>query len=267
MTDWNDALYLRFGDQRTRAAVDLLSRVRPEPPHAVHEVVDLGCGPGNSTALLAARWPGARITGVDSSPAMLQAARQALPALDWVQADVAAWQAPPDRPVDVLFANALFQWVPDHARELPRLLRQVRPGGVLALQMPANRDEPSHRWMRELPGPWADRLVDAAGAMNHVLKPADYFDLLAPLADEVDIWETRYEQVMADADAIVDWVRSTGLRPFLDALADDAERAAYLAAYRERIDASYPVRVDGRRLFSFPRLFVVARRRLTRPGG
>ncbi|RZS56585.1 trans-aconitate 2-methyltransferase [Sphaerotilus mobilis] len=260
MTDWNDTLYLRFGDQRTRAAVDLLARVRPDPAVAVAEVVDLGCGPGNSTALLAARWPGARITGVDNSAAMLKAARQALPALDWVEADVSTWRAPAGRPVDVLFANAVFQWVPDHRRLLPQLLAQVRPGGVLALQMPANRDEPSHRWMRELPGPWAGRLGVAAQAMNHVLEPADYYDLLAPLAAEVDIWETRYEQVMADADAIVDWVRATGLRPFLDALADDGERAAYLAAYRERIDAAYPARVDGQRLFRFPRRFVVVRR-------
>lgn len=260
MTDWNDALYLRFGDQRTRAAIDLLARVRPDPAEPLREVVDLGCGPGNSTALLAARWPAARITGVDSSPAMLRAAREALPALDWVQADVSHWQADPDRPVDVLFANAVLQWVPDHDRLLPRLLRQVRPGGVLALQMPANRDEPSHRWMRELPGAWADRLGVAAEAMNHVRTPADYFDLLAPLAEDIDIWETRYEQVMADAEAIVDWVRSTGLRPFLDALADDDERARYLADYRARIAQAYPARIDGRRLFRFPRLFVVVRR-------
>jgi trans-aconitate 2-methyltransferase len=260
MSDWNDTLYLRFGDQRTRAAVDLLARVRPEPAEAVHRVVDLGCGPGNSTALLAARWPQARITGVDSSPAMLQAARRALPELDWVEADVSTWQATPGEPVDVLFANAVLQWLPDHARLLPRLLRQVRPGGVLAVQMPANRDEPSHRWMRELPGPWSDRLGAAAEAMNHVLEPAAYFDLLAPLAADIDLWETRYEQVMADANAIVDWVRATGLRPFLDALSDDAERAAYLAAYLERIEAAYPARVDGRRLFRFPRRFLVVRR-------
>ncbi|MGY0194763.1 trans-aconitate 2-methyltransferase [Leptothrix sp. BB-4] len=260
MTDWNDSLYLRFGDQRTRAAIDLLARVRPEPPDAVREVVDLGCGPGNSTALLAARWLGARITGVDSSPAMLKAARLALPALDWVEADVATWQAPGGRPVDVLFANAVLQWVPDHARLLPQLLRQVRPGGVLAVQMPANRDEPSHRWMRELPGPWSARLAPAAEAMNHVLSAEAYHDLLAPLAAEIDQWDTRYQQVMADADAIVEWVRATGLRPFLDALADDAERADYLAAYRARIDAAYPVRADGRRLFGFPRRFIVVRR-------
>jgi len=260
MTDWNDTLYLRFGDQRTRAAIDLLARVRPDPADAVREVVDLGCGPGNSTALLAARWPAAHITGVDSSPTMLKAARRDLPALDWVEADVARWQAPPGRPVDVLFANAVLQWLPDHASLLPRLLQQVRPGGVLAIQMPANRDEPSHRWMRELPGPWAGRLAVAAEAMNHVRGADDYHDLLAPLAAEIDQWETRYQQVMADADAIVDWVSATGLRPFLDALDDPAERAAYLAAYRDRIDAAYPPRADGRRLFAFPRRFIVVRR-------
>jgi trans-aconitate 2-methyltransferase len=191
---------------------------------------------------------------------MLKAARRDLPALDWVEADVARWQAPPDRPVDVLFANAVLQWLPDHASLLPRLLQQVRPGGVLAIQMPANRDEPSHRWMRELPGPWADRLAVAAEAMNHVLGADDYHDLLAPLATEIDQWETRYQQVMADADAIVDWVSATGLRPFLDALDDPAERATYLAAYRDRIDAAYPPRSDGRRLFAFPRRFIVVRR-------
>lgn len=252
MTRWDDIQYLRFSDERTRAARELLARV---PLEQADQVVDLGCGPGNSTALLHARWPRARIRGVDNSAEMLRSARQALPALEWIQADLAGWQA--DTPVDLLFANAVLHWLPDHATLLPRLLGMLRPGGVLALQMPSNDHEPSHRLMRELPGPW-QACLQQVGGRTAVLPAAFYYDVLAPHAARVDIWQTTYEQVMPDPAAIVEWVKGSGLRPYLEALRDDAERSAFLAAYTAAIDAAYPARSDGRRLFTFPRLFVVA---------
>jgi trans-aconitate 2-methyltransferase len=251
MTGWDNQQYLKFADERTRAAFELLQRV---PLAAAEHVVDLGCGPGNSTALLRDRFPRAELVGVDSSADMLARARQDYPDLTWVQADAAGFA--PTRPVDLLYANALLQWLPDHAALVPSLFARLAPGGALALQMPRNFAEPSHRLMRSTPGPWAERL-NGVRALTPVSSPAFYYDLLAPVARSVDIWQTTYEHVMPSAEAIVDWVKGTGLRPYLDAL-PDSERADFLAAYTLGIDAAYPARADGKRLFSFPRLFIVA---------
>lgn len=253
---WNDAQYLKFADERTRPSRELLARI---PLAAPKTVVDLGCGPGNSTELLWQRWPQAKVVGVDNSAEMLRRAAKDYPAVEWREADVASWTA--DEPVDVLFANAVLQWLPEHASLFPHLLRQVAPGGVLAVQVPRNFEQPSHRLMRETPGPWRERFMSAKGAVRQtspVDTPAFYYDLLAPHARRVDIWETAYEQVMPDAAAIVEWVKGTGLRPYLEALADDAERARYTEAYLAAIDQAYPKRADGKRLFTFPRLFMVA---------
>jgi trans-aconitate 2-methyltransferase len=253
MTSWDNRQYLKFADERTRAAQDLLARV---PLQDAKRVVDLGCGPGNSTALLKSRWPEARFTGVDSSADMLSAARRDMPDIEWLQADVATWQA--GEPVDLLFANAVLQWLPDHEALFPALLKQLPPGGVLALQMPCNADEPSHRLMRELPGPWSSRTATLRDR-SRVASASEYYDLLAPAASRLDVWQTTYEHVMPDAAAIVEWVKGTGLRPYLDVLAAE-EREPYLAAYLAQIELAYPPRSDGKRLFHFPRLFVVATR-------
>jgi trans-aconitate 2-methyltransferase len=248
---WNDAQYLKFGDERTRAARDLLVRV---PLERVERAVDLGCGPGNSTALLRERWPNARLSGVDNSPEMLERARRDFPAMEWILGDAGSFRA--SGPVDLLFANAVFHWLPEHATLFPSLIERVRHGGALAVQMPQSFQEPSHRLMREVrvrlfPGRTD---VDAATPVG---PPAFYYDLLAPHAAAVDIWRTTYEHVMPDAAAIVEWVKGTGLRPYLDDLSE-SERATYLAEYLAAIELAYPAQVDGKRLFSFPRLFIVA---------
>ena len=251
---WNPALYTRFETERTRPARDLLAQV---PLATAATVTDLGCGPGNSTELLAHRFPGAAITGLDSSPAMLAKARDRLPSCRFDEADIAAWQ--PDTPQDLIYANAALHWVPDHAALIPRLFGFLAPGGVLAVQMPDNREEPSHRLMREIAaaGPWADRLA-TAGERLGVLPAAAYYDLLARNAD-VDLWRTVYHHRMDGAAAIVDWVRSTGLQPFLTPL-DEAGRAAFLTRYEAAVSDAYAVRADGKRLLLFPRLFIVAQR-------
>jgi trans-aconitate 2-methyltransferase len=250
MPQWDDAQYLAFADERTRAARELLQRV---PLDNASSIIDLGCGPGNSTALLHARWPEASLVGVDDSKEMLQRARGDWPHLTWVEADAGSYE--PAVPADLMFANALLHWLPDHSKLLPALLQRVRPGGVLALQMPRNFLEPSHRLMREL-APWSKRLRGIR-ATPPVETPAFYYDLLAPHTARVDIWQTTYEHVMPSVDSIVEWVKGTGIRPYLEALSAD-EQQRYLDDYREALDAAYPPRSDGKRLFSFPRLFLVA---------
>jgi trans-aconitate 2-methyltransferase len=258
MTDWNPALYTRFEDERTRPAAELLARVPLDAPRLAY---DLGCGPGNSTALIAARFPDAEVIGLDTSPAMLESARARLPGLTFAQVDAATWT--PERAPDLIYANAVLQWLPDHATLLPRLFGLLAPGGVLAVQMPDNLAEPSHRLMREVSaaGPWAGAIGDpaVAGRLGRMLEPAGYYDLLAPLAAEVDVWRTTYHHRMTDAAAIVEWVSATGLRPFVDPLGPE-ERTGFLAAYERAIEAGYPPRRDGKRLLAFPRVFIVARK-------
>jgi len=253
MASWNHEQYLKFAEERTRPAAELLARVPVEKPH---RVLDLGCGPGNSTELLSDRWQFAELHGVDNSPEMLARARRDLPTVDFIEADLACYR--PDKPVDVLFANAVLQWLPAHETLIPQLFQTVAEGGAFAFQVPCNFDEPSHRLLRELPGPWAQRTA-AVHLRARVGSAAFYYDLLAPHARHVDVWQTTYEHVMADAQVIVEWLSGTALRPYLAALSND-EREPYLAQYRAALELAYPARADGKRLFKFPRLFVVALR-------
>ena len=252
---WEPARYLAYADQRTRPALDLLVRV---PLAHAERIADLGCGPGNSTALLAQRWPEAAIIGVDSSPEMLAQAQATGIRATWVEADIAAWT--PDGPLDLIYSNAALQWLGDHATLLPRLLSQLCTGGVLALQMPRNHAAPSHALLRDTAagGPWADRLAGIAD-WQPVAAPAWYQDLLAPHAQALDIWETEYLHVLDGEDPVLRWTRSTALRPIMQAL-DAEESAAFEAAYAARLRAAYPRRADGRTLFAFRRLFIVAKR-------
>ncbi|WP_326536496.1 trans-aconitate 2-methyltransferase [Pseudorhodoferax sp.] len=258
MADWNPALYRRFEDERTRPAAELLARV---PLAGATFAVDLGCGPGNSTELLVRRFAQARVVGVDNSASMLVSARERLPGAEFVESDIATWSPAPGEAPDLLFANASLQWVPDHAELLPRLFGLLAPGGVLAVQMPDNWQEPSHRLMREVARDpaWAAQIGDAERLRTPLLGITRYYDVLAPLAAEVDVWHTIYQHRMADASAIVQWLSSTGLRPFVDPLSDTL-RAGFLAEYTRRIDAAYPPRADGQRLLAFPRQFIVARK-------
>lgn len=252
--DWSASTYLRFEDERTRPAADLLAHA---PLRAPKRVVDLGCGPGNSTELLLKRFPDAEVVGLDSSPDMLGAARKRLPGVVFEEADIASWS--PARPVDLIYANAVLQWLPGHETLLPRLLKLVASGGALAIQMPDNLDEPSHATMREVArdGDWAERLAGAAATRERLLSAEAYYDLLAPHASSVDIWRTTYVHPLDGAGAIADWLKSTGLRPFLDPLSE-AEREAFLARYVERVGPFYPERAGGKVLLRFPRLFIVA---------
>ena len=252
MADWSPATYLKFEDERTRPARDLLAQV---PLAAPSHAVDMGCGPGNSTELLVARWPEVEVVGLDNSPAMLAKARERLPAVRFAAADAATWLPEPE--TELVFANAIYQWVPDHLAIFPRIVERLPDGGVLAVQMPDNMAEPSHVLMREVAaaGPRAERL---AGVARRPLPPVrTYYDALRPVARRIDIWHSTYNHVLDGPAAVVEWVKSTGLRPFLDPL-PPVEREEFLAAYLERIAAAYPPTVDGTVLLRFPRLFIVA---------
>ena len=265
MPSWNSDQYLKFAGERTQPAVDLAARVAIDAPG---RVIDLGCGPGNSTAVAAHRWPHAAITGLDSSPGMLATARNDFPGWQWLEGDIARWRAGDattaaanEPPFDVVFSNAALQWVPDHRREFPRLFAQVAPGGALAVQMPANFDAPPHRVMRELAGSATWRAHFPTAPREWLVHPPEfYYDLLAPLASRLELWCTDYQHVLAGLDGIIEWYRGTGLRPWLDALPDDATREQFLGAYRARLVPYFPTRADGRVLFPFRRLFLIAYR-------
>jgi trans-aconitate 2-methyltransferase len=233
--EWDAGHYLRFADARTLPAMDLLSRIALA---AARHVVDVGCGPGNSTAPLQARWPAARVTGIDSSAELLAAARRDHPGIDFVAADIATWQA--DAPVEIVFANASLQWVGGHATLMPRLFQQVAPGGVLAVQMPRNLDFATHRLMRQVAaeGEWRERL-EGAREPSPVKPPEFYYDLLAPRSAHFTIWETNYIQIMDGVPAIIAWLHGTGLRPFLARLTE-TERPVFLERYAALLAQAYP---------------------------
>jgi trans-aconitate 2-methyltransferase len=252
--DWSARQYLKFEDERTRPPRDLLAQVPLQQPQ---RVVDLGCGPGNSTELLIERFPDAEVVGLDSSPDMLAQARERLPGRTFVQGDLANWV--PQERTDLLFGNAVFQWVPDHPAVLQRLLKALPEGGVLAVQMPDNTDEPALALMREVgaKGPWAASLEKANAARDELPRPGGYYDRLRPLSTHLDVWHIVYNHVMASSDAIVEWFKGSALRPFLSALQGEM-RDAFVTAYAAEIARAYPARYDGKVLLRFPRLFIVA---------
>ncbi len=251
---WSAKQYTMFEQQRTRPVRDLVAAI---PNTDVGTAVDLGCGPGNSTQVLAERFPHAHITGMDSSDDMLIGARKRLPTLSFELADIGAWR--PVHQFDVILANASLQWLPDHASLYPHLVNQLTPGGTLAVQTPDNLDEPAHRLAREVAaqGPWAAKI----GAVKHNERHSAsyYFELLNRHCSTVDVWRTTYHHPLADHGAVVEWFKGSALRPFLAPLNDD-EKAAFLQAYQARITQAYAALADGTVLLPFPRLFIIATR-------
>ena len=254
---WSAKQYIAFEDERTRPARDLLAAI---PTAQAHTVVDIGCGPGNSTELLVQRFAQAQVSGLDSSADMIDAARKRLPDVQFEVAEIGSWAD--QGPFDVIFANAVLQWVPDHATLLPTLAGKLSDGGSLAIQMPDNLNEPSHRLMREVAanGPWAAKLAGAAGQRTDMASASDYFSMLRPHCSRVDVWRTTYHHQLADGAAgVVEWFKGSGLIPFLNPLTEE-ERAQYLQQYLAAVAKTYPALPDGSVLLPFPRLFIVATR-------
>jgi trans-aconitate 2-methyltransferase len=253
---WDPAQYLKFADQRLRPAIDLLNRIDFEDPA---DIVDLGAGAGNVTRMLKERWPGARVTGVDDSQEMLDKAAAVAPEITWERADLASWRPP--KPADIIYSNAALHWVDGHERLFPALLEAVAPGGVLAVQLPRNFSAVSHTSISEAArsGPWRAKLEPLLRPAP-VAEPAFYYGLLAPRAAALDMWETEYLQVMEGDNPVKEWTKGTWLRPLLAAL-EEPERSRFEAHYAELVARAYPRRPDGRTLFPFRRLFIVARAR------
>ncbi|SHG74459.1 trans-aconitate 2-methyltransferase [Pollutimonas bauzanensis] len=250
---WSAKQYTTFENERTRPVRDLVAAL---PMHEARLAIDLGCGPGNSTEVLAQRFPGAAVSGVDSSADMIAAARKRLPGISFEQADIQTWD-PPEK-FDVILANASLQWLPDHAALYPRLAGKLAPGGSLAVQTPDNLEEPAHRLLREVAaaGPWAGKVAGARHPERH--SAAWYYELLKPHCARVDVWRTTYYHPLAGgAAAVVEWFKGSALRPYLDLL-DDAEQAAFLERYEAAVAQAYPALPDGTVLLPFPRLFIVA---------
>ncbi|MGA8074389.1 MAG: methyltransferase domain-containing protein [Candidatus Acidiferrales bacterium] len=255
MTVWHPETYLKYANIRFRAALDLIERI---PLGRCERAYDLGCGTGHLTQALQERWPEARITGVDSSAEMLSHARGEFPKIEWVQADLTSWRA--DAPADLLFSNATFQWVPDHEHLLPSLLGQVRKGGFFAMQMPRHIESPGHLLLLETAREerWRERLLPVTlGLVVHT--PEQYWRWISPQAARVDIWETIYQHELEGENPVVEFFRGTQLRPYVQALTED-EAKEFVAAYAARIARAFPKQANGKTLFPFRRIFIVAER-------
>ena len=251
--EWDPRQYLRYTDERLRPALDLMARIDLAQPASI---VDLGCGPGNVTAILARRWPAASVLGIDGSAPMLERARTAAPTCWFELGDFSSWA--PAAPVDLIYSNAALHWRGGHAALFPRLVGHLAPGGVLAVQMPAMHNAPLRRLQQAVAsdGPWAGLLADVDAA-RVILEPGAYYDILRPIVASLDIWETTYLHVLNGEDAVVQWAMGTSLKPFLDRLPAEM-RPDFLAAYAAALRPEYPRRADGTTLLPFRRLFILA---------
>lgn len=258
-TAWDPTQYLKFSDHRLRPALELLDRIPLTSPSSIY---DLGCGAGNITRLIANRWPSAAVYGLDNSREMLDKAAGEPSTIQWIDADAKTWT--PDQPADLIYSNAALQWIDGHQDLFPHLVNQLAPRGCLAVQVPLSWQMPSHRLMRDtlahggLGGiPIGDEALRQSVGRKWVDDADKYYDLLIDLVSSLDIWETDYLQQLDGEDPVLEWVRSTGLRPILNGL-NDADREVFEAAYRQRLRQQYPTRSNGRTLYPFRRLFIVA---------
>jgi trans-aconitate 2-methyltransferase len=253
---WDSQLYLRYERERTQPSIDLVSKIDLESPKVI---IDLGCGPGNSTRVLQERWPSAQITGLDSSVAMIEKARQSSDTIAWKVGDIKSWSEP-DR-FDLIFANASLHWLADHGELTKRLLEAVKPAGILAFQMPALYSQPAAQAVHDLsesPAWKSHRLSKRYTLQTHT--PGEYYDWLAPLSKQLYIWETVYFHEMANHDAIVEFYSSTGLKPYLEGLPSAELRDRFIASVLNAYQGLFPTQANGKVLFPFRRIFVIAAR-------
>jgi trans-aconitate 2-methyltransferase len=254
MADWNSAGYLKFVNERTQPAVDLINRIDKENPL---KIIDIGCGPGNSTEVLAKRFPNAKILGADNSPNMIEAAEKKYPNLQFVLCDASKDLISLDNDFDIVFSNACIQWIPNHNELLKNMMGLLRQGGVLAVQTPMNYNEPIHQIIGEVSASekWASRFLNKRIFYN--LSQSGYYDLLSDISADFVLWQTTYFHKMKSHGDIMEWYRSTGLRPYLDVLSEDDKHEFERDVY-DKLTAAYPKQKNGEIIFRFPRFFFIA---------
>ena len=255
MADWNSAQYLKFKAQRTQPAIDLAARIDINPL----EIIDIGCGPGNSTRVLKNRFPNARAVGADLSENMLETARRDNPDCEFIRLDAGGDLSEFSGKFDLVFSNACIQWIPNHSALLSNLFSMLKSGGELAVQVPVNFGEPIHqiigrissseKWREKFPNP----------RIFYTLTESEYFDIISDLTDDFEFWKTIYFHRMPSYDSIIEWYKSTGLKPYLEVLSD-AEKADFINDVKAQIEKAYPTQKNGEIIFRFPRLFFIAKR-------
>ncbi len=252
MSDWNPTQYLRFGNERLRPAIELIDRINVESPKTIY---DLGCGTGSITAILQEKWPDANVTGVDSSPNMLDKASQDHPKITWQQSDLNTWK--PDTKPDLIYSNAAFQWTPNHEVLLPRLLETIVQDGIFAIQLPKNWREPSHASICKIAREpqWNERLEPYI-MENPVSEPLDYYDLLSPYSKSIDMWETTYMQVLTGDYPVLEWTKGTVLPPLFSQLSNQEQRL-FIDKYKSELASNYVKRNNGNTIFPFTRMFMI----------
>lgn len=255
MADWNSVQYLKFKAQRTQPASDLAARIDINPL----EIIDIGCGPGNSTRVVKDRFPNARAIGADSSENMLETARRDNPDCEFIQLDAGGDLSEFSGKFDLVFSNACIQWIPNHSALLPNLFSMLKSGGELAVQVPVNFDEPIHQIIGRVSasGKWREKFTNPR--IFHTLTEGEYFDILSDLTSDFEMWKTIYFHRMPSYDSIIEWYKSTGLKPYLDVVSD-AEKEDFTNDVKQEVEKAYPTQKNGEIIFRFPRLFFIAKR-------
>ena len=253
-TDWNPDLYLKFGNERTQPSIDLVARINCDNPQ---RIIDIGCGPGNSTQVLAQRWPGARITGIDNSPAMIEKAKAGYPNMEWKIADAGTDDI--EGIYDLVFSNATIQWIPDHEALLERFSRLLPDNGILAVQVPQFFDMPLGKSIAAIAADnrWRTETEEVTAHFTIHDGPA-YYDYLTALFRQVEMWQTDYVHIFDSHLSVLEMIRSTGLRPYLNKLTKEEDRRDFEERVLQSVVKDYPLQKNGKVLFPFKRLFFIA---------
>lgn len=251
---WNSEQYLKFKAERTQPAIDLANRITVRAPT---DIIDIGCGPGNSTEILKKRYPNAAVVGADNSENMLEAAREKYPDIEFILCDASNDLNSIDRKFDIVFSNACIQWVPDHHKLLREMMSLLKEGGELAVQIPMNYDEPIHKIIGETASSekWRDKFNDPRHF--YTLTPEKYYDILSEISSDFSMWQTTYFHRMKSHSNIMEWYKSTGLRPYLETLSP-ADKEEFEKDIFTEVEKAYPKQANGEIIFRFPRLFFKA---------
>ncbi|MBH51651.1 MAG: trans-aconitate 2-methyltransferase [Chloroflexi bacterium] len=252
-TNWNPDQYGLYKNERLRPGIDLFEQITIESPKTIY---DLGCGTGTLTNLLHNKWPGASVIGVDSSETMLGKANEAYPDIIWENSQLQNWK--PNVNPDIIYTNAALHWIDNHSEIIPGWIKSLNPNGIFAMQVPNNWREPSHSNLAKVvrSGDWNNKLLPKLRELP-ILSIEEYYDLLNPITSHINIWETTYIQILEGVNPVLEWLKGTLIPPLLDLL-DKKEQLLFIDQYAQLVSRDYPIRKDGKTIFPFKRLFIVA---------